>query len=379
MEEERVVSSRLQAGDAPLEAGLRPQSLDDFPGQERVKEKLSIYIQAARERGDALDHVLLYGPPGLGKTSLAQVIARELGVGFRMTSGPAIERAGDLAALLTNLNDRDVLFIDEIHRLPRPVEEILYPAMEDFALDLIIGKGPAARSLRIDLPRFTLVGATTRAGRLTGPLRDRFGVLLRLEYYRPEELTRIVLRAAGILGVAIDPEGAAEVARRARGTPRVANRLLRRLRDYAQVRAEGVITAEVARAGLDLMEVDPLGLDRADRRLLAVMAQHYGGGPVGLETLAAAIGEEPETIEDVYEPYLMQMGFLQRTPRGRVLARRAYEHLGLPVPAWLDAEGPETGVRPGGARAGSGPARGGSGSSRDETGSAQQELPGLGL
>ncbi|PZN06591.1 Holliday junction branch migration DNA helicase RuvB [Thermaerobacter sp. FW80] len=336
IEEERVVSSRLQPGDAPVEAGLRPQSLADFPGQEAVKERLAIYIQAARERGDALDHVLLYGPPGLGKTSLAHVIARELGVGFRMTSGPAIERAGDLAALLTNLNDRDVLFIDEIHRLPRPVEEVLYPAMEDFALDLIIGKGPAARSLRIDLPRFTLVGATTRAGRLTGPLRDRFGVLLRLEYYRPEELVQIVLRSARILGVPIDPEGAEEVARRARGTPRVANRLLRRLRDYAQVRADGVITAEVARAGLDLMEVDPLGLDRADRRLLTVMAEHYGGGPVGLETLAAAIGEEPETIEDVYEPYLMQMGFLQRTPRGRVLARRAYEHLGLPVPPSLE-------------------------------------------
>lgn len=339
IEEERVVSSRLRDEDAPLESSLRPRSLADFPGQQAVKEKLAIYIQAARERGEALDHVLLYGPPGLGKTSLAQVIARELGVGFRMTSGPAIERAGDLAALLTNLNERDVLFIDEIHRLPRPVEEILYPAMEDFALDLIIGKGPAARSLRIDLPRFTLVGATTRAGRLTGPLRDRFGVLLRLEYYQVEELMEIVLRSARLLGIAIDEEGAREVARRARGTPRVANRLLRRLRDFAQVRAGGVITAEVARAGLELLEVDECGLDRSDRRLLRTLAHHYGGGPVGLETLAAAIGEEAETIEDVYEPYLMQMGFLQRTPRGRVLGRRAYEHLGLPVPPWLENEG----------------------------------------
>ena len=358
IEEERVVSSRLQEEDAPLEASLRPRSLADFPGQRAVKEKLAIYIQAARERGDALDHVLLYGPPGLGKTSLAQVIARELGVGFRMTSGPAIERAGDLAALLTNLNDRDVLFIDEIHRLPRPVEEVLYPAMEDFALDLIIGKGPAARSLRIDLPRFTLIGATTRAGRLTGPLRDRFGVLLRLEYYQTEELAEIVTRSARLLGIPIEPEGAREVARRARGTPRVANRLLRRLRDFAQVRAGGVITAEVARAGLELLEVDECGLDRADRRLLRVLAQHYGGGPVGLETLAAAIGEEPETIEDVYEPYLMQMGFLQRTPRGRVLARRAYEHLGLPVPPWLEDAGRDGAARGPGADHGQGGSRG---------------------
>lgn len=328
--EERIVSSRLREEDFSLDQSLRPQRLADYVGQEKVKEALEIFICAARERGEALDHVLLYGPPGLGKTTLAHIIANELGVNIRTTSGPAIERPGDLAAILTNLGERDVLFIDEIHRLNRTVEEILYPAMEDFALDLVIGKGPSARSLRLDLPKFTLIGATTRAGALTSPLRDRFGVINRLEFYSVEELCLVVGRAARILGVELDRDGAREISCRSRGTPRVANRLLKRLRDFAQVKADGRITREVADRGLRMMEVDPLGLDKTDRQMLITMIQNYDGGPVGLETIAAAISEETETIEDVYEPYLLQIGFLQRTPRGRVVTRPAYEHLGIP-------------------------------------------------
>ncbi len=312
-----------------LDLSLRPRRLSDYVGQDGLKERLSIYIEAAKQRREHLDHVLLYGPPGLGKTTLAHIIANELGVGLRATSGPAIERPGDLAAILTNLGQHDVLFIDEIHRLNRTVEEILYPAMEDFALDIVIGKGPSARSLRLELPRFTLIGATTRAGSLTSPLRDRFGVIARLDFYTPAELCRIVERSAAILGVQLDSEGAAEIAARSRGTPRVANRLLKRLRDYAQVRASGRITKQVAEEGLALMEVDHLGLDAVDRRLLSAIAKMYGGGPVGIETLAAAISEETETIEDVCEPYLMQIGFLQRTPRGRVLTPQAFAHLGV--------------------------------------------------
>lgn len=326
--EERLVSARLREDDLVLDATLRPRLLDEYVGQTAAKEALQIYIRAARERNEALDHVLLYGPPGLGKTCLAHVIANELGVNVRTTSGPAIERSGDLAAILTNLGERDVLFIDEIHRLNRTVEEILYPAMEDFALDLIVGKGPSARSLRLDLPKFTLVGATTRAGSLTSPLRDRFGVIHRLEYYSSEELKAVVLRASRILGVGLEDGGAEEIARRSRGTPRVANRLLRRLRDYAQVRADGVVSRRVATDALRMLEVDELGLDRVDLRLLNTIIEKYDGGPVGVETLAAAIGEETETIEDVYEPYLMQIGFLQRTPRGRTATKSAYLHLG---------------------------------------------------
>ena len=319
-----------------MERTLRPRRLAEYIGQERVKESLGIFIQAARARGEALDHVLLYGPPGLGKTTLAQIIAAELGVDFRVTSGPAIERPGDLVSILTNLKPHDVLFIDEIHRLSRVVEEVLYSAMEDFAVDIIIGKGPAARTMRINLQRFTLVGATTRLALLTGPLRDRFGAILRLDFYDLEATNEIIVRSAEILGVDIEADGARAVALRSRGTPRVANRLLKRVRDYAQVRGEGQITAEVAREALKVLDVDELGLDDVDRRILTAIVEKFGGGPVGVETLAAATSEESDTIMDVYEPYLIQLGFLQRTPRGRVATRRAYEHLGVRVPAALD-------------------------------------------
>ena len=317
-------------GEDEGEGSLRPKRLTEYIGQEKAKENLSVFIDAAKMRQEPLDHVLLHGPPGLGKTTLSGIIANEMGVHIRITSGPAIEKPGDLAALLTNLNENDILFVDEIHRLNRSVEEILYPAMEDFAIDIIIGKGPSANSIRLDLPRFTLIGATTRAGQLSAPLRDRFGVMLRLELYTPEELGQIVTRSAGILGVPIEAAGAAEIARRARGTPRIANRLLRRVRDFAQVRAGGVITQGVADQALTALEVDQLGLDAVDRRMLRSIIAHYAGGPVGLETLAATVGEEAVTLEDVYEPYLMQMGFLTRTPRGRCVTRLAYEHLGLP-------------------------------------------------
>ena len=326
---EPLMSASL-LGEDEGEGSLRPKRLREYIGQEKAKENLSVFIDAAKMRGEPLDHVLLHGPPGLGKTTLSGIIANEMGVNIRVTSGPAIEKPGDLAALLTNLAENDILFVDEIHRLNRSVEEILYPAMEDFAIDIIIGKGPSANSIRLDLPRFTLIGATTRAGQLSAPLRDRFGVLLRLELYSPEELGQIVTRSAGILNVPIEPAGAAEIARRARGTPRIANRLLRRVRDFVQVRAGGVITQGVADQALTALEVDQLGLDAVDRRMLRSIITHYGGGPVGLETLAATVGEEAVTLEDVYEPYLMQMGFLTRTPRGRCVTRQAYEHLGLP-------------------------------------------------
>lgn len=331
--ESRLVAPEYhESDDSSLEVSLRPRTLNDYIGQEKVKENLKIYIDAAKRRGEPMDHVLLYGPPGLGKTTLSGIIAAEMGVDIRVTSGPAIEKQGDLAALLTNLNDGDVLFIDEIHRLSRQVEEILYPAMEDNAIDIIIGKGPSARSIRLDLPKFTLVGATTRAGQLTAPLRDRFGVILRLELYTPEELAGIVTRSAGVLGIEIEKDGAAEIASRSRGTPRIANRLLKRARDFAEVMGDGVITKETADLALARMEIDSIGLDNIDRLLLTAMIRNYGGGPVGLETIAAAIGEEAITIEDVYEPYLMQQGFLSRTPRGRVVTPAGYRHLGIPMP-----------------------------------------------
>ena len=327
--ENRIVAPEYTGDDVDTEISLRPKTLDEYVGQDKAKENLSIYIKAAKMRNEALDHVLLYGPPGLGKTTLSGIIAREMGVNCRITSGPAIEKQGDLVAILTNLNEGDVLFIDEIHRLSRSVEEILYPAMEDFSVDIIIGKGPAARSIRLDLPHFTLVGATTRSGQLTAPLRDRFGVLLRLELYTPEQLAQIIKRSASIFDIPIDEDGALEIASRSRGTPRIANRLLKRVRDIAQIKYDGVITEEATRDALARFEIDELGLDDFDRRMLSTIINNYSGGPVGLETLAAALGEESITIEDVYEPYLMQIGFLTRTTRGRCVTRLAYEHLGI--------------------------------------------------
>lgn len=328
--ENRIMTTSYTKDDGSTEPSLRPKTLDDYIGQDKAKDNLKIYIEAAKMRGESLDHVLLYGPPGLGKTTLSNIIAAEMGVNIRVTSGPAIEKQGDLAALLTNLSEGDVLFIDEIHRLSRSVEEILYPAMEDHALDIIIGKGPAARSIRIDLPSFTLIGATTRAGQLTTPLRDRFGVMLKLELYTPEELTTIVIRSAGILGFAITDDGAYEIASRSRGTPRIANRLLKRVRDFAQVNGKDTIDSQIANLALQRLEIDQLGLDNTDRKMLETIIKFYDGGPVGLETLAATVGEEAITLEDVYEPYLLQIGFLSRTPRGRCVTRLAYEHLGLP-------------------------------------------------
>ena len=328
MDNERIMGGELTSEDKE-ENSLRPRRLDEYVGQTKIKENLMVFIKAAKKRGEALDHVLLYGPPGLGKTTLANIIAKELGVNFKITSGPAIEKAGDLAAILTNLGEYDVLFIDEIHRLNKSVEEILYSAMEDYALDIIIGKGPSARSLRIDLPKFTLVGATTRAGLLSSPLRDRFGVINKLEMYSNDELCQITTRSAQILGIQIEEDGALEIARRARGTPRIANRLLKRVRDFAQVRGDGIIKKELAKKSLDLLEVDPIGLDSVDRNMLMTIIDKFAGGPVGLDTLAASTGEESGTIEEVYEPYLLQLGFVNKTPRGRVATRLAYEHLGL--------------------------------------------------
>ncbi len=330
--DERLLSARTISAEDDTERSLRPHRLTEYVGQENVKELLKVYIEAAKQRGDALDHVLLYGPPGLGKTTLANIIAAEMGVSIRITSGPALEKTGDIVALLTNLQEGDILFIDEIHRLSRTVEEVLYPAMEDFEFDIIIGKGPSARSIRFDLPKFTLIGATTRSGQLTSPFRDRFGVLFRLELYTVGELARIVTRSADILGIKIDPEGAEEIASRSRGTPRIANRLLKRVRDFAQIMGDGTITKSIARQALLKLNIDEIGLDNTDRNMLEAMIRSFNGGPVGLDTLAAMIGEEAITIEDVYEPYLMQLGFINRTPRGRVVTPAAYRHLGFDYP-----------------------------------------------
>lgn len=327
----RTIETNLTAEDIKIEGSLRPKFLKDYIGQQKIKEILSIYIDAAKKRGEPLDHALFYGPPGLGKTTLAGIIANEMGVNLKITSGPAIEKPGEIAAVLNGLSEGDVLFVDEIHRLNRQVEEVLYPAMEDYCIDIMIGKGSSARSVRLDLPKFTLIGATTRAGMLTAPLRDRFGMIHRLEFYSVEELTNIIVQSAGVLGIEVDPEGAIELARRSRGTPRLANRILKRVRDFAQVRFDGVITKEVANIALDLMDVDKLGLDHLDRNILQTMIYKFAGGPVGLETLAAAIGEDSGTIEDVYEPYLIKNGLIQRTPRGRMVTALAYEHLGLQV------------------------------------------------
>ncbi len=330
--ENRIVSPEYTENDTETDVSLRPKTLSEYVGQTKVKDALSIYIRAAKQRKESLDHCLLYGPPGLGKTTLAGIIAKEMGTNLRVTSGPAIEKQGDLLAILTSLNEGDVLFIDEIHRLSRNIEEVLYPAMEDFSLDIILGKGPSARSIRLDVPHFTLVGATTRSGQLTAPLRDRFGVLLRLELYTPEQLGQIVMRSSKIMGIETDLEGALEIASRSRGTPRIANRLLRRVRDIAQVDFDGRITEAVAREALKRFEIDELGLDDFDRKMLSIIIKNYGGGPVGVETLAAALGEEAVTIEDVYEPYLIQIGFINRTPRGRCVTALAYEHLGIIPP-----------------------------------------------
>ena len=328
----RMIETELQEEDIKIENKLRPQKLEDYIGQDLIKENMKVYIDAARERHEPLDHVLFYGPPGLGKTTLAGIIANEMGTHMKVTSGPAIEKPGDIAAILNNLQEGDVLFIDEIHRLNRQVEEVLYPAMEDFAIDIMIGKGPSVRSIRLDLPHFTLVGATTRAGLLSAPLRDRFGVIHRLDFYTPDDLKKIIKRSAIVLGVSIDDAGASELARRSRGTPRLANRLLKRVRDFAQIRYDGNITEEVADNALDLMEVDTMGLDRLDHNILLTIIQKFGGGPVGLDTLAAALSEDSGTLEDVYEPYLIQNGFINRTPRGRVATEAAYHHLGLEIP-----------------------------------------------